>query len=208
MPAPHGQHQAAASPLSLRAELARKGIHLASAIVPLAWAFGWWEAATVRGLLSAALAVALAVEGLRRRVPAISRIFLRTVGPLLRGAEHRGLSGATTLALAMTFVAILVPAPAAIIALWAAAVGDASAAIVGRSLQAARGTSGGKTVIGSLTLAATTAAGALWLGGALPWMAILLGLVAAAAERSHGPLDDNLRVATATALAAVLLGLR
>ena len=162
----------------------------------------------MRALLLGALAVALVVELLRLQVRAVSRLFMRAVGPLLRGSEQRRLSGATTLALAMTLVVLLAPARAALVALWAAAVGDASAAIVGRAVQAARGVSGGKSAVGSLALVLATAAGAAWLAGVPPTLALALGCAAGLAEWPRWPLDDNLRVATATAVAAVLLGVR
>ncbi|MBX3174157.1 MAG: hypothetical protein KF709_07075 [Gemmatimonadaceae bacterium] len=199
----------AASPESttpLRAELARKAIHLGTAALPVGWAFGWIDTATLRMLLSAALAVAICVELARFRLPRLEAAFTRAVGGLLRGREQRELTGATWLAAAMCLVVWAVPMRSALVALWAAAVGDASGALVGRSVQAWRGRGAGKSLTGTLAVGVATAAGALWLAGLTPAIAAVLGAVAAVAERPRRPLDDNLRVALAVALAAMLVG--
>lgn len=195
--------------LTLRAELARKAVHLATAILPVAWGLGWVSGATVRTALAAATAVALGVEVLRRRSVAATRLFTATAGPLLRSHEVMALTGATWLAIGMTAVAWLAPPAAAIAALWAAAVGDASAALVGRGVARVRGsTSSRKSWAGSLAAVLTTAAGCVWLTPATAGVALVLGGVAALAEWPRRPLDDNLRVTVLVAVAATLLGLR
>lgn len=193
----------------LRAEFARKSLHLLTAALPIAWAFDLLSTTELRALLTTALAVAFGIELLRRRSRAVGTQFLALVGPLLRGHEARALTGATWLALAMTAVVWFAPELAAIAALWAAAVGDASAAVVGRTIAQWRGTTTrGKSWVGSAAAALSTAAGCWWLAAATWPVAAALGVVAAIAEYPHRPLDDNLRVATAVALAAVALGLR
>ncbi|MBA3853036.1 MAG: hypothetical protein C0503_01400 [Gemmatimonas sp.] len=199
-----------ASSLSpLRAELARKALHLLTAALPIAWARDVVSTSQLRGALTAALVVALGIEVLRRRSPAIGTRFVALVGPLLRRHETRALTGATWLALAMAAAVWFAPERAALAALWAAAVGDASAAVVGRSVAQWRGlTTGGKSWVGSAAAALSTAVGCWWLAAATWPVAVALGAVAAMAEYPHRPFDDNLRVATAVALAAVVLGLR
>ena len=65
---------------------------------------------------------------------------------------------------------------------------------------------------GSAACCVATAAGALWVAGLGPAVIVEAGVAAAAAERPGRPLDDNLRVAGAVALAVVaatwLLALR
>ena len=195
--------------MSVRAEFARKAIHLATAVLPIAWAFEVISTAQLRALLSAALAVAFAVEILRRRIGSAQHRFEALVGPLLRGHEHAALTGATWLALAMTLVVWVAPPAAALAALWAAAVGDASAALVGRSVGAWRGLPPGrKSIAGSIAAIVSTALGCAWLVPTSWGIALALGAVAALAEYPRRPGDDNLRVALAVALAAVALGLR
>lgn len=198
-----------APPLALRAEMARKAVHLATAVLPVAWGLGWARAEQVRVALGIASVVALSIEALRRRRGPAARAFTATAGPLLRAHEARALTGATWLALGMTAVAWLAPPAAAIAALWAAAVGDASAAIVGRGVAQARGTAGaGKSAVGSLAALLSTAAGCLWLTPASLSVALTVGFVAALAEWPRRPFDDNLRVTVLVAVAAALLGLR
>lgn len=195
---------------TLRTELARKALHLATAALPIAWAFAVVDAAQLRLALTAAVVVALVVEALRARSARAAATFRATVGPLLREHEATRLTGATWLALAMAGVVWFAPQPAALAALWAAAVGDATAALAGLAFASWRGvaTDGRKSLVGSCVAALSTAVGCRWLLAA-PWpVALALGVVAALAEWPRRPLDDNLRVAIAVALAAVALGLR
>lgn len=198
------------APLSpLRAELARKALHLLTAALPLAWVAGTVTTAQLRAVLTSAVLVALTIELLRRNSAAVGRQFMAMVGPLLRGHETQALTGATWLAIAMTAVVWVAPERAAVAALWAAAVGDASAAIVGRSVAALRNApQGKKSWVGSLAAVVSTAIGCHLLAQASWPVAFGLGAVAAIAEYPRRPLDDNLRVATAVAVAAVLAGLR
>lgn len=191
----------------LRAELARKALHVATAALPVGLSFGVTDVGTLRLVLSAAVLLALAVETLRLVWPAFRAAFLTAFSTLLRPREHTAFTGATWLAFAMALVLWLAPVNAAIAALWAAAVGDAAAAVVGRSV-GRRSSSGGKTLAGSLAAAIATALGALWLTPASFGSALTLGVVAAVAERPVVAFDDNLRITLAVALAATGLGLR
>lgn len=195
--------------LPLRAELARKALHAATAVLPVALAFGWTDQRTLRVLLAVAAVLAFAIEALRYSWPAFARAFSTAVGGMLRTHEQGALTGATWLALAMALVLWLAPLHAAIAALWAAALGDAAAAVVGRGVTRWRRREvTGKTLAGSAAALVVTATGVLWLTPAAVSVAVVLGAVAAAAERPSKPLDDNLRIALAVALAATLLGLR
>lgn len=194
---------------TLRGEFARKSIHLATAVIPLAWAFDVVSARQVRAALGAAVVVALIVEFARYRGGAFGAVFSARLGALLRVHERTALSGATWLAIGMWGAAMLAPVPAAIAALWAAAVGDAAAALVGRALQRLRGRSANtKSLSGSLAAAVISMLGILWLTPASLTIAAALGIVAALAEWPRRPGDDNVRVAWSVATAAVLLGLR
>lgn len=194
---------------TLRAELARKALHLATASLPIAWAFGAVDTRDLRIVLGVATGVALAIEAARLAAPRVERAFVAVVGRLLRAHENGHLTGATWLAIAMAAVVWLAPQRAALVALWAAAVGDASGAIVGRGVARLRGReSPRKSIVGSLAIALTTAGGASWLAAA-PWsLALSLGACAALAEWPRRPFDDNLRVTIAVALAAIALGVR
>jgi diacylglycerol kinase (CTP) len=184
-------------------------MHVATAALPIGLSFGWSDVGAVRAALTTATLLALVVEILRFRSSQFRAAFEAAFSPLLRSHEHRGLSGATWLALSMSAVLWLAPPAAAIAALWAAAVGDAAAAIVGRSVARWRATShDGKSLVGSIAAFAATALGVYWLTPASPVVAAALGAIAAAAEKPSWSLDDNARVAAAVAICAVLFGLR
>lgn len=200
---------AAGRSLPMRAEVLRKGIHLATAALPVAWATTLLSASSIRLVLGCAVLVALSVEFARFRGGAFAAAFGRILGPLLRPHESGAVSGATWLAIGMWGVAMLAPTAAAIAALWAAAVGDACAALAGRAVQRWRATPArGKTLVGAVAGATATAVGVYWLTPASAGTALLLGAAAAAAEWPARPGDDNLRVVAAVAIAATLVGLR
>ena len=185
-------------------ELPRKTLHITTASVPLALWAGLPQRVVSIGLV-ALFGIACVVEVARRRSPAVATRFDATVGSLLRPHEvRRDITGATWLLAAFALTTLAAPLAAAIAATWAGAVGDSSAAVVGRAWR--RWNPGtGKTLAGSLACAVFTALGAWWLAGCTPAIAAALGLVAAAVERPAIALDDNLRVTLAVALAASLL---
>ena len=192
---------------ALRRELARKAMHLGSVALPVGWAYGALSPDTLFAMLTAALAVAVLVEGARHLSPAVGRAFGAAFGPLLRPHERVELTGATWLAAAMLAAVVIFPPRAGIIALWAAAAADGLASVIGRLVTYWRcRPQDGKTVVGSITCAIVTMAGALWLAGTTWPVAAAIGAVTALAERPRGPLDDNLRVALAAGIAAWGLG--
>ena len=196
-----------ASPgLALRHELARKALHLTSAAVPLAYAAGMPRSPLLGGLAVLVL-TALLVEMTRRRVALVRSTFVRVTRPLLRAHEHEGLSGATWMLVAFALAVWLLPRDVAIAATWAVAVGDASAAIVGRAFGRIRVGAHGKSLEGSLACLVATALGAALVARLGPGASIAAGVAAAAAELPGRPLDDNLRVAAAVPLAVTAVQL-
>jgi len=193
--------------LALGRELSRKAIHLGSAVLPIGWAVGWLTSGDVRSLLAAALVVAVMVEVARSTSASFARVFDRSVGGMLRPHERTNITGASWLAASMLAAVVLLPAPVAIVALWAASVGDGSASVVGRLANRLRSTvRNGKTIVGSLACAVTTAAGVLWFTDATIAISLLVGVATAVAERPAISLDDNVRVTVAAGLAAWALG--
>lgn len=182
--------------------MTRKALHLATALIPLAWSQGWMPVGQLRrGLLILAI-VAVIAEAARALIPAVRTAITQLAGSLFRPHEQQRILGATWLAVAMAGAALAFPPRAAIAAIWAVAVGDAAAALVGR----ATGNTVGKTVVGSMACAVTAALGAWWLAGASWPAAGGIGLAAAVAEHPRLAVDDNLRVTVAAGLAAWALG--
>jgi dolichol kinase len=198
---------------ALRAEAARKALHLLSAAVPLVWVLALVPTSVIRIGLGAALAVAGIVEWLRHASPAFGARFFAWFGPLLRTHETHRITGATWLAAVMCLAVWVFPRSAAVVALWAAAVGDAMAALVGRLVASQSADSptavaipqARKTLAGSAACVASTAAGAAWLVSAPLPAALGIGVVAAAAEWPRLAVDDNLRVGLAAGAAAWML---
>ena len=181
------------APLTVRRELARKALHLLWALVPLAYAFGAPRKLVLGGLV-VACTCAVIVEIARTHSDRVRLVFDRATGLLLREHERHRWSGATWLLLSFLLVVTLFDAPVAIAAMWAVAVGDASAAIVGRTIGRHRPGNSRKSIEGSIACAIASGAGAWLLAQLSPATSIIAGISAASAEWPARPLDDNMRI--------------
>jgi dolichol kinase len=179
--------------LSLKRELARKGLHLLSTTVPIAYADGVSRAFVVWGLF-AGVAIALTVEATRGRYARARTLFGAGVGSLLREHERHGLSGATWLLIALLVAAVCFPRDVAIATMCAVSLGDAAAAIVGRTL-APSGSELRKSFAGTAACFTASAIGARAIAHIAWREALIVGVLASLAERPRRPLDDNLRIA-------------
>jgi dolichol kinase len=177
--------------LSLRRELARKGLHLLSTAVPISYAAGVPRSIVI-WVLALALAIALTVEMARLRSVGARTVFDSTVGGLLREHERYTASGATWLIIALLAATVSLPRDIAVAAMCAVALGDAAAAIVGRVL--ARAATQRKSIGGSAACFAASAISARAIAGFAWPEAFIVGVLAALAERPRRPLDDNLRI--------------
>lgn len=188
---------------SFRRELARKAIHLTSATVPIALGLGI-PRRLVLFLLGSLLVIAIAVEIARAASPsAASRFDAMFVG-LLRAHESRRLTGATWLIAAMFGAVLLLPRSAAIAATWAAAVGDAAAALVGMRFGRHRSLRDGKSLEGSAACLLATLVGAAIIARVDIPTALLLAFAATIAERLPWPNDDNIRVIAVVGMTAMM----
>jgi dolichol kinase len=188
--------------LSLRRELTRKALHLLSVVVPVGYAAGLARALVV-WVLVGAMAIALVVEIARARSVSARTVFHAGVGLLLREHEFRRLSGATWLILALLTAALCFPPDVAIAAMCAVALGDAAAAIVGRTLAPAR-SEGRKSFAGSVACFAASAIAARAIASFAWHEALIAGVLASLSERPRGPLDDNLRITLAVGCGILL----
>ena len=186
----------AGAPLALRWELARKALHIIWAVVPIAYALGLPRTIILAGL-GLACVIALVVEIARARSAAFGVLFHRTTGVLLRQHEHQRWSGATWLLLSFLLSVMLFDPPTAIAAMWAVAVGDAVAAIVGRTIGRHHIGRSTKTLEGSIACAIVTAGGALLIAQLAQLPSVVAGIAAALGEWPAGPLDDNMRIGLA-----------
>jgi len=187
---------AAGAPLALRWELTRKALHIVWAVVPVAYALGVRREIVLVGL-ALACSIAIIVEIARAWSVRFSALFHRRTGLLLRQHEHNRWSGATWLLLSFLVSVLIFDPPVAIAAMWAVAVGDSSAAIIGRTIGRHRIGRSAKTIEGSIACAIVTAAGALIVAQLAPLLSIVAGITAALGEWPAGPLDDNMRIGLA-----------
>ena len=191
------RREPAEADLSYRRELARKALHVGGMAAPLGYAAGVPRPAMLFALAGLS-AVAVAIEVARARRADFARGFERATGPLLRAHERGAWAGATWMLLSFLASVALFPPRVAIAAMTAVALGDASAALVGRAWGRVRIAGSAKSLEGSVACCLTTIAGALWLARLDPASSLVAGLAAAAAEWPGRPLDDNLRIALAT----------
>lgn len=194
---------ARASAPPLRRELARKAIHLSSTAVPIALAVGVAHRVAVLVLAGLAL-IAVTVEVARATSSAIALRFDALFRPLLRLHESRHITGATWLLASMFAAVLLLPRDIAIAATWAAAVGDAAAALVGIRFGRRRSPRDGKSLEGSIACLLATLLGALLLARLGIVSALLVSVAASAAERLSWPRDDNVRIIAAVGITALI----
>jgi dolichol kinase len=104
---------------------------------------------------------------------------------------------------------LVLPVPGAIAVTWAAAVGDASAALVGIPLGGRLIPNGGhgKSVEGSAACFLVTLFGAYQLAGLSVRLALILAAAATVAEWPRSVIDDNVRVGAATTAVLIIAGM-
>lgn len=186
--------------LALRHELSRKAFHISSALIPVAYAMGL-PRELVLWALAALIGVALVVEMARARSTRAKSMFTQAVGHMLREHEHAGLSGATWMVLSYGIAVLMFTQPVAVAAMWAVALGDASAALVGKRWGRTRPRwMKDKSLEGSAACAVAAAVGALAVAGLPPGASAVSGLAAAAAEAPGRPFDDNIRIVMAVGI--------
>jgi len=192
--------------MTLAREIRRKSFHvLAGMSIPvLYYLFLVWQHVTgkpytylAKWILAASTAAILAIDLIRLRHQFFKIIFIDFFGPLLRRHEISTLTGATYLMLSSTICILVFKSEVAIAAIAFMVIGDALAAIAGRSF----GTPVlfGKSIEGTLACLA----GCLVIGTAdvvlpgsnLRLLPMALGaLTATAAELAPFQLDDNITI--------------
>ena len=155
-------------------------------------------------MLGVLVVAAIAVEAARALSPATASRFDSLFLPLLRAHESRRLTGATWLLVAMFAAVLFFPRDVAIVATWAAAVGDAAAALIGMRFGRLRSPRDGKSLEGSVACLLATLAGAVWLAHLGPASALLAAVMATVAERIPWPHDDNIRIVAVVGVVMML----
>lgn len=195
--------------MNYRHEVARKAIHLGSAVCPLIYGLTGREVSLLIGVPVTLLIIGMDVA--RRRHAGFGAWYDRWLGRLMRADEHRRLCGASYVMIAVVLCILLFPPPVAIAAMLFLSVSDALASLVGLRVGGPRWF--GKSLAGSGAHFASAATIALLCLPAAPLAAVLGALAAtimeAAPLRLGGArLDDNLTAPLAGGAMMVLLGAR
>jgi len=182
-------------------QLARKLFHMSGVLVVLIYQFADPSRTLVAALLWGVVAGQLVVDLLRSRIPALQALFQRVLKPILDPKDERGVNTSTLYFAGCALTATLFAKPLACAGILALALGDPSAALVGRSVRSPRW--------GKVSLAGSTACLVMaTLGCALyaPWPAALAaGAVATLLEAVSGAKLDNFTIPVGAALMLHLL---
>jgi glycerol-3-phosphate acyltransferase PlsY len=193
----------------------RRGLHwqrrlfhiTAGSAIPLLGIF--LDKGVMVSVLAGLAGLAVLVELLRFLIPALNRLLVRWLSPLIRQEEGRSVTGATYLVIAALAAFLFFEKPVAVVALLFLSLGDPLAALVGGRTGGPRAF--GKSLWGTLAflVASLAAAGALSAGGVVEprWPLLLGALVAALVELLPLPLNDNLTIPLFSGGAMSLLGL-
>ena len=179
--------------MDLGSEVARKGIHVSSIALPLAYYYGLPKH-VVRDLLLAATVIAIGVELLRLHEPRVKAYFKQFFGSLIRRHEKRALLGSTYLLIAALISVEIFPKAVCVAALGALILGDTAAALVGKAWGRMHVLGSKKTLEGSFACLVVSF-GFAWGVTHMPWPVALAGAFAGTLfEFLPLPLDDNFAV--------------
>ena len=188
--------------VSLRAELIRKSVHLATIFIPLTVWFmprSFWKWPLILCTL-----LVLAVELLRFGHPGFGALFRRILGPYMRRHEKRELMGSTYLAAACLMSAFVFPREIAVAAMCYLILGDGLAGLVGSGCGRIK-VGFGKTLEGTLSgFAINLLVGLIVFRASEP--ALLGAATASIVEYLPIPLDDNLAIPLVSGLILGLAG--
>ena len=133
----------------IKNEIFRKLFHISSSIIPLGYLWIINDKKLLVFILSILIIVSLTIEILRAKSSIINNIFKKIFGSMLREDESNGkLTGATWLLFGHLLTILIFPKSIAIPAMIFLSIGDASAAIVGKTFPLIR--IGNKTISGSI----------------------------------------------------------
>lgn len=187
--------------LSLKRELARKGIHLLPLSVPLIYSYELVSYPTIVEILAAVTVVLSGLDALRLKFSPFKRVFFKLFGNLIRRHEHRFLTGSSFLLLSFTFSILVFPKAIAIAVMYYTVLGDGMASLVGRKW--GRLFIGRRTVEGSAACLLTSLGIGAVVEGLSPSLVIVGAVVATLAEGLSGRADDNLTIPLITGLSMV-----
>ena len=190
-------------PFTIRQEVRRKLIHMSTAVVGLCML--WVEPGIMRWItLTMAILFPLLDLG-RRKIAFFARIYASLFKSVTRPFEEKHITSAAIMFVSMAITVWLFSPTIAAAALLFTSVGDAAAAIVGRSLGQTR--IGKKTLEGTLAFLSCTICIALLIPNLAARIGILGAVGAGLVELIPIPhVDDNLSVPILSALIMTISG--
>ncbi len=187
--------------LSMKRELARKGIHLLSLSVPLVYSYDLLSFPSIVKILAVVTLVFFTVDLLRLKTAYLGRPFFKLFGGLIRNHESQALTGSTFLLLSFTVSILVFTKPVAIAVMYYTVLGDGMASLVGKKWGRAR--FGRKSIEGSAACLLTClAVGASVTGLSVP-IVIAGACVATMVECLSRGIDDNLSIPLITGFVMV-----
>ncbi len=175
----------------MRNEGLRKAIHLSASAVPL-WYVCYTTRTEITELLLGISVLLLIGEVLRSYVPYFKKVYLKTLGPLLREKErHKPLNGATYLYLGMLISVVFFEKKVAVSAMWIVILADTAASLTGQRWGKTR--LGTKSLEGSLAFMVTSAV-IIYLTGWPFFLALGAGTLLTIVELMPGRMNDNVLI--------------
>ena len=185
-------------------EILRKILHIFSSIIPIVYFFFIEGKKTMLFYLSIAIFIAFIIEISRIRLPNFQIIFIRCFGSMLRKKEiNGGITGATWMLVSWYTTIFLFPVDIAVAAMIFLSIGDAIAALVGKSFPIYKIKN--KSVSGTLAGIIMCVISVVFINSSLPLLVIIIGATSAMIiEILPIPINDNLTIPNFSGIAMML----
>ncbi|MCK5124962.1 MAG: phosphatidate cytidylyltransferase [candidate division Zixibacteria bacterium] len=189
--------------ISLRAEFARKGIHILALVIPIGYSFLPFYVALISVTLSALISIFVDIS--RFRQWKLWHLLAVVLTPIIRDHEFKGgFSGASYILTTSAITIALFPKPIAVAALVFIIIGDTAAALIGRRFGRHK-IIGKKSFEGSGACLLSLAIVSFFIPGLPTPIGLAGALVATLAELFTGKIDDNFTVPISSGFVMLLI---
>lgn len=195
--------------ISMSAELSRKALHLLSLVIPIG--LFWFGRETALLILIPLSTLAALVEVLRCRSNVVRNFVDTCFGFMMRPQELPPIpapirfNGATWVLITATVLTAVFPIEIAAAAIAMGLIGDAAAALVGRSIGQTHIFGSEKTVEGTIAFVVAAAPVVFVVPGLVISAGLVGAIVGACVEATRMPLNDNFSVPVAIAVSMIII---
>lgn len=183
----------------MKAEFSRKAIHFSAILIPISYRYIFFYDRNLFAIILLGLtALAFLIEIARQKHCTFKRIFLDSVGILLRRHEFNDFTGATYMITSALICVLIFPKNIAFVALCSLALGDTLAALVGMRFGKRKIKGTGKSLEGSLACFSVIMIFALFF--VHPILAFFGAITATFAELFFPRIDDNIKIPISSGL--------